>query len=193
MSDLSTSNSIPSTKKEEEGWTFIPLETRLVGGFQRYFEGLKDNIPYYSSYVDWYTDILELMQSNVPYLYEDVFFVKVVTNKRLCDFGVRFVSKNNRYDKNNKSEFCTSNNSFSMPIVQRGWTHDTTKYILILHPKHLQNPLEMVKSCTDDHHWYTNNVSNYNVTRETSGDQRYFNLNKKIEIIVCGKRKEKKN
>ena len=56
------------------------LHTQSKTGKMEIFE--KYVVPVYSSYTDWYADIAQRIQTNVHYIYENVFFVKVDLNEK---------------------------------------------------------------------------------------------------------------
>jgi len=101
----------------------------MTEGFQRFFEGKENVVKFYSSYTDWYDDISRNMQRNQPYIYKEMFFVKIaVENKEKSKLFVNFCRR---------SGWCLS--SFNMNILHEGWTHDATKFsILKIHDKYLK-------------------------------------------------------
>jgi len=110
----------------------------------RWYIGEKKRVHKLSAldYVKWYDCIAEFMQIYKAYVYDDVLFVKAE-----CDSPFTFCSHSTNDAFHDRLVF---------NIFEKGWTHEETKILLILHPEEPNKSLELDKSeATEGKHSWT--------------------------------------
>jgi len=143
---------------------FVLKESRFKEGLQWYPLDKKGvDLTSDIKYSKWYDSILELMQANKAYVYDNALFVKAE-----CDSIFTFCS-------HNKNE--VSQDQLVFNIFEKGWTHEATKFLLVLHPREPKNSIEMDEDEATEgkHSWTVQEI-----------DDDYFTMND--QLIICGRK-----
>ena len=121
----------------------IPIKERLIEqGIARFIEGIEPGpgTEIYDSYVQWYNDITERMKLRFVYEYNGYFFIRIFFSLHYEDEPERIFSYKSCENKKNKNDFDTD---FTTRTLDRGWTPENIKCVLILHPEKAQEFAEL--------------------------------------------------
>jgi len=155
---------------------FVPKEIRMTEGFERFFEGKKNAVPFFSGYEDWYADISKRMENDARYIFQSAFFLKIsVENQEKLS---RLILNRTRFPPNTQRFISDKHESegiikFNMKLLE-DWTYDAIKFVLILHPKDPYEVLEMDKTMGNAESW------TISINKE--------HLSSENQLIVCGRK-----
>ena len=117
---------------------FISIQTRLIEGFERFVELNDTNTHIYQSYETWYSDVTQKMPAGSCFVYENHIFGRPYYNTNYTN--AYFFSKND--DTKNSTVYGIYQD---VNALDKGWRHEKTKYVLILHPTDRSKIVEMRK------------------------------------------------
>jgi len=143
----------------------IPLfqskEELLTGGFEKFIENNNRLTFSYSSYEEWYRDIFKKMGEDTLYLYEKYMFTKVWVNKHgLSRNNTSFHWQSNKRSDNEKLKLEMVWYGIKTYAYNENWNNEHIKYCFILHPKEINEILELdCKFIGDDYDEYYTDIS----------------------------------
>ena len=114
----------------------VTKEDRLIEGVSRFIEGIEPKTKTYDSYVQWYDDISNRVEHGGVYKYSKYLFS---CNKQFS-LSNAWVSLISHSDQTSKITFI---GTFIVNNLQEEWTHENTRLVFILHPKHPHKFVEL--------------------------------------------------
>ena len=183
---LQPRNQTTDVKSEKNIPKLIPIKDRLIDqGVRRFIEGIESKTKVYDSYVQWYDDVSERMRHKVLYEYDKYLLIREHFNLgdsssiTYCSYG---------------KDSTMRGGGFESRTLERGWTKENIKIVLILHPKNPSKFLEMNpcysgKDQTDEngkrnyHYWkydYENATESQDVSKVKETKR-----GKVLSVILC--------
>ena len=134
---LQPRNETTVVKLDENIPKLIPIKDRLIDqGVRRFIEGIEPETKVYDSYVQWYDDVSERMTRQVLYEYDKYLLVRE-------QFKLESKSGTGISYRSHGKDSTMRSSGFELRTLERGWTKENIKIVLVLHPKNPSKYLEM--------------------------------------------------